>query len=107
MVITGSILLIDQGSDDEVLKGLIDFTEVTYHVQSPEGTELVVNLEAEDQGALEELCFRLKAEIPHIVEVAHVYVNFEDEIEKIKACEAESETLFKPDFDAQSSRIEK
>lgn len=106
MVITGSILLIEPGSDDRVLQCLKDFPEVTYHVQSPEGTELVVNLEAEDQGALDELCSRLKTEIPHIVEVAHVCVNFEEEIEKIRSGAVDGSKMFQPDFDAQSSRIE-
>ena len=106
MVITGSILLIEQGTDEQVLQGLKDFPEVTYHVQSSKGTELVVNLEAEDQGALEELCSRLKAAIPNIVEVAHVYVNFEEEIEKIRSGSKDGSKMFKPDFDSQSSRME-
>ena len=106
MVITGSILLIEPGSEQQVRQDLKGFPEVTYHVQSSEGTELVVNLEAEDQGALEVLCSRLKADIPDIVEVAHVYINFEEEIKKIRTSKVDSETLFKPEYDSQSSHTE-
>ena len=80
MIITGSALLIEAGSTDTVLEGLKGFPEVTFHVQSEEGTELVVNLEAEDSAALERLCQALRERIPDIVDISHIYVNFDEEI---------------------------
>lgn len=83
MVITGSALFIEPGSYETVLERLKEFPEVTYRVASDSLTELVVNLEAESQDALEDLCDRLKEEIPEIVDITHLYVNFEEEVEKI------------------------
>jgi hypothetical protein len=83
MVITGSALFIEPGSYESVLKQLEEFPEVTYQVVSATGTELVVNLEAESQGELEDLCDRLKSRIRDILEITHMYINFEDEVDKI------------------------
>jgi nitrate reductase NapAB chaperone NapD len=99
MVITGSALLIQPGSDVSVLKRLKQFPDVTFHVKSESGTELVVNFEAEDHDSLERLCSRLKEAIPEIIEIAHVYVNFEDEIEKIKSGKIDKRSLNKPKLD--------
>ncbi|MBI4965405.1 MAG: chaperone NapD [Desulfomonile tiedjei] len=99
MVITGSALLIKPGSHETVLERLKDFPEVTFHVKSQSGLELVVNLEAEDHEALEQLCYRLRESIPEIVDIAHVYVNFEEEIEKIESGKIDKTMLRKPKFD--------
>jgi nitrate reductase NapAB chaperone NapD len=99
MVITGSALLIQPGSDAAVLERLKQFPEVTFHVKSESGTELVVNFEAEDHDSLERLCSRLKEAIPEVIEIAHVYVNFEDEIEKIKSGTIDKRSLNKPKLD--------
>ena len=96
MVITGSALLIERGSDAVVLARLKQFPEVTFHVKSESGTELVVNFEAEDHDALERLCSRLKEAIPEIIEIAHVYMNFEEEVEKIKSGKIDKRSLTKP-----------
>jgi nitrate reductase NapAB chaperone NapD len=93
MVITGSALIIERGSDATVLERLKKFPEVTFHVKSESGTELVVNLEAEDHDSLERLCSKLKESIPEIIEIAHVYMNFEEEIEKIKSVKIDNATL--------------
>jgi hypothetical protein len=85
MVITGSALFIEPGTSDTVREKLTSFPEVTFHVQSESGTELVINLEAENHEALERLCRDLKERIPEIVDVAHFYVNFEEEIDKIRS----------------------
>ncbi len=85
MVITGSGIFIEPGTDREVLESLKGFPEVTFQVKSESGTELVVNLEAENNHALEDLCVRLKENIPQIVDIGHMYVNFEEEVEKIQA----------------------
>ena len=82
MVITGSVILIEPDSDREVLQALEGFPEVTFQVKSESGTELVVNFEADDNEALESICEKLKARIPKIIDITHIYVNFEEEVEK-------------------------
>ncbi len=82
MVITGSAILVEPGADDEVLRALEGFPEVTFQVKSESGTELVVNFEADDHETLEDLCRRLKKEIPRIIDITHIYVNFEEEVDK-------------------------
>ncbi len=83
MVITGSALFIQPGSYETVLERLKEFPQVTYQAASDSRVELVINLEAENQGELEDLCDRLKEEIPQIVDINHLYINFEEEVEKI------------------------
>jgi nitrate reductase NapAB chaperone NapD len=83
MVITGSAIFVLPGTERKVLGLLEKFPQVTFQVKSESGTELVVNLEAEDQDDLESLCRRIKDEIPDIMEINHVYVHFEEEVEKM------------------------
>lgn len=82
MIITGSAILIEPGSDEEVLRALEGFPEVTYQVKSESGTELVVNFEAHDHEALEAICERLREQIHQVIDITHIYVNFEEEVEK-------------------------
>lgn len=98
MIITGSALFVEPGTSDTVLEKLGSFPEVTFQVQSDSGTELVINLEAEDHSHLERLCVQLRERIPEIVEIAHLYVNFEEEIEKIESGEIDRNALRKPRF---------
>ena len=83
MLITGSTIFIEPDSDREVLERLKKFPEVTFHVQSEAGTEMIVNLEADDHQSLERICCEIKERIPQIIEISHIYVNFEEEVEKI------------------------
>jgi hypothetical protein len=85
MIITGSAIFVEPGTDDAVVERLKEFPGVTFHVKSDTGTELVVNLEAEGGDALELLCRDLKNRIPEIVDITHIYVNFEEEIEKMQS----------------------
>ena len=98
MVITGSAMLIKPGYAEKVLARLRGFPEVTFQVKSKSGLELVVNFEAEDHEALEKLCKDLQESIPEIVDIAHVYVNFEEEIEKIYSGKYDKSKLRKPKF---------
>lgn len=91
MIITGSALFIEPQSSDAVLEKIGRFPAVTFHVMSESGKELVVNLEAEDHEALENLCRELRTEIPEILEIAHIYVNFEEQVEK--AASADTQTV--------------
>ncbi|MBI5570117.1 MAG: hypothetical protein HY914_09240 [Desulfomonile tiedjei] len=85
MIVTGSALFIQAGMWETVLARLKEFPEVTYQARSDSGAELIVNFEADDHAALEALCDRVKHAIPEIIEIAHMYINFEEEIEKIAA----------------------
>ncbi len=85
MLITGSALFVKPGTDEEVREKIRAWPEVTFQVQSESGTELVVNLEAKDHRSLEILCAELKEKIPQIVEVTHIYVNFEEALEKMES----------------------
>ena len=98
MVITGSALFIEPGSDQRVIRRLSSYPGVTFQVQSETGTELVVNMEAEDLDALERLGAQLKHDIPEIVDISHICVNFEEEIAKIEAGEVDKHRLAKPKF---------
>jgi len=81
MIITGSALFIEPGTEKPVLEALARFPEVTFQAKSDSGSELVVNLEAGDHQALDLLCARLSEAIPQIVDITHLYVHFGDEIE--------------------------
>jgi type II secretory pathway component GspD/PulD (secretin) len=88
MVITGSALFVEAGSAVKVIERLKLYDEVTFQVSSDSETELVVNLEAEDLDELENLCVRLKKDIREIVDITHIYVNFEEEVRKAESQEA-------------------
>ena len=98
MVITGSAVLVEPGSAEKVVEHLKRYSEVTYYVTSDAGTELIVNLEADDFDELEGVCLRLKNEISEIVDVAHIYANFEEEIEKIQTGNVDRNLLRKRGF---------
>lgn len=98
MVITGSAIFVQPGSDRLVVERLKHYPHLTFQAKSDAGTELVVNLEAEDLDELENLSCQIKNEISEIVDIAHIYVNFEEEIEKIQAGERDKRRLTKPKF---------
>jgi hypothetical protein len=84
MIITGSDIMVRLGTDKAVEKKLEAFPQVTFHGKSNSGTDLIVNFECGDQEELENLCRTIRDSIPEIVDIGHIYINFEDEIEKIK-----------------------
>lgn len=96
MVITGSALFVQAGSGKRVIERLKLYEGVTFHVSSDSETELVVNLEAEDIDELEKLCGQLKKNIREIVDITHIYVNFEEEVQKAEPGGAEEEQSPKP-----------
>jgi hypothetical protein len=84
MIVTGSALFIRPGSYEAVRESLGAFPEVTFYAASESHTELVVTIEAQDHSDLDRLCQDMQEKIPEIVEVAHLSINFEEEIEKIQ-----------------------
>ncbi len=103
MIITGSALFIEPGSHEAVLERLKVFPEVTFHVASDSRTELVITIEAQDHADLERLCREMQEQIPEIVEVAHLYINFEEEIERIQSGNVDRASLCKPSCEEQLS----
>jgi nitrate reductase NapAB chaperone NapD len=85
MVITGSAIMVRSGTDLDVQRKLKSFPQVTYHGKSDSGMDLIVNLEADSHDELEELCQQIKDSIPEIIDIGHICINFEDEIEKIQS----------------------
>jgi nitrate reductase NapAB chaperone NapD len=83
MVITGSAIFIMPGTFDDVKKALEAFHEITYQAKSDSGTEIVVNMEVENPTELDRLCAKLKATIPHVVDITHIYMNVEEEVHKL------------------------
>lgn len=98
MIITGSVLLIEPGTSETVIDLLKGFPEVTCQATSQYGAEIIINLEADDHFGLEELCSRLKQAIPQIVDVAHVYVNFDEETGKTEKVKVPRSIQERPEF---------
>jgi nitrate reductase NapAB chaperone NapD len=83
MVITGSGILVEPGSAEEVIARIGNLPGVTFQASSESGSELVVNFEAETLSELERFCLELKANTPGILDIVHLYVNFEEEVQEI------------------------
>ena len=86
MVITGSAIFVSPNDSGHVLSRLREFKPVTFQVASKDGSELIVNFEAENQSELETFCKHLRDQIPEIIDIGHIYINFEEEIEALKGC---------------------
>jgi nitrate reductase NapAB chaperone NapD len=84
LVITGSAIFVRPQDNERVLKRLREFPQITFHVSSQCGAELIVNFEAENQETLEKFCTLLRCSIPEIIDIGHIYVNFEEEIDRMK-----------------------
>jgi nitrate reductase NapAB chaperone NapD len=82
LIITGSALFIEPDSSKRVKSLASEFPEVTVYAESQSGSEIIITIEADGEMDLDRICNELRARIPEIVDIAHLYVNFEDEIEK-------------------------
>ena len=89
MVITGSAIFVNPQDSGLVTRKLSEFNQITFQVASESGSELIVNFEAENQDELDEFCRYLRAEIPEIIDIGHIYINFEEEIEQLKVLSAD------------------
>jgi nitrate reductase NapAB chaperone NapD len=84
LVITGSAIFVRPQDNEYVMKRLREFPQITFHVSSQNGSELIVNFEAENQDTLEKFCLHLRCSIPEIIDIGHIYLNFEEEIDCMK-----------------------
>lgn len=89
MVITGSAIFVNPQDSGLVTSRLSEFNQITFQVASESGSELIVNFEAENQDELDKFCRYLRAEIPEIIDIGHIYINFEEEIEQLKVLSAD------------------
>ena len=96
MIITGSALFITPGSYEAVRERLETFHGVTFYAASESGTELVITMEAQDHEDLERLCRDIQKHIPEVVEIAHLSINFEEEIEKMRSGSIDRASLNEP-----------
>jgi nitrate reductase NapAB chaperone NapD len=83
MIITGSVIFIRPGTYENVVKRIAKYSEITLQAQSDIGTEIVVNFEADNLDDLERLCLRIRNELSEILDISHVYMNMEDEVEHL------------------------
>lgn len=81
MVITGSAIFVNPRDSSHVLDRLREFPEITFHVCSNCGSELIVNFEVKDQSELDRFCSDLRTRVPEIIDIGHVYINFEEEVD--------------------------
>lgn len=91
MIFAGSIVTIEKGSLAAVKSFLSGFPQIEIHQQTEDGRQLVIVFEIRDDKELEALCQSLK-ENPHILDVAHHYLNYEEDVEEIRT------TRKKPDL---------
>lgn len=89
MVITGSAIFVSPQHSEHVVKRLREFPQITFQVGSEAGSELIVNFEVENQDELEDFCATLRLAIPEIIDIGHIYVNFEEEIEHLRGMDKE------------------
>ncbi len=83
MIITGSVIYVRPEDSASVVRRLADYPQITFHVGSDDGAELIVNFEVPTQADLRPFCSMLKTQIPEIVDIGHVYINFEDEVDSL------------------------
>ncbi len=98
MIITGSALFVEPDKSEKVKQGLAGFPEITFHCESQSSLEMVVTIEAEGTRDLDRICSELKSRMPEIVDIAHLYVNFEDEVERISGCFSRVDDREKPTY---------
>lgn len=84
MIFSGSILTIEAGARESVKAYLADYPQIEIHQETEDGRQLVIVVEAADDKALESLCRSLQ-ENPQILDVAHHYFHFEEEVDEIRA----------------------
>jgi len=83
LVITGSAIFVNPRDSAHVQKRLREFPEITFHVCSKCGSELIVNFEVENQSELEGFCLGLRTRVPEIIDIGHLCINFEEEVDSL------------------------
>ncbi|GAB1536023.1 hypothetical protein ADMFC3_16540 [Geovibrio sp. ADMFC3] len=92
MIFTGSIISFEAGQSAEALKLLEKFPEIEVHTFSEDGNNAVVSIETNDSKALESITDKLK-KADGIKDIAHHYMYFGEETEKLLTEDAASTEL--------------
>jgi nitrate reductase NapD len=91
MIFSGSLITIKDNTIKEVKEFLKKYSQIDIYTTSEDETQLVVAIEEESDSSLEELCFKISKH-PDIINIAHHYFHFEEEVDKALKGE------FKPDL---------
>jgi len=83
MLIVGSVINIIENTAEKVERIIEKYKEIEVYPNTTDKNKLIVVFEVENEERLQELCTELK-NYDEIIDVAHHYCNFEEEIEKIK-----------------------
>jgi len=83
MIFTGSLVTFKGKSAEEIANFLKQFPQIEIFGVAEEKNGIIVVIEAHTQDEIEELCNRL-LQNENIIDIAHHYLNFEEEVEKIE-----------------------
>jgi nitrate reductase NapD len=92
MIFSGSLITIKNDKLDNVKEFLKKYSQIDIYTISDDNTQIVVAIEEENDKTLEILCQQIN-DHPDIINIAHHYFHFEDEVEKTIKGE------IKPDLD--------
>jgi nitrate reductase NapAB chaperone NapD len=92
MLIVGSVINIIENTAENVKKIIEKYKEIEIYPNTTDKNKLIVVFEVENEEKLQELCSELK-NYDEIIDIAHHYCNFEEEIEKIKSGKITPEVL--------------
>ncbi|QAR32042.1 hypothetical protein EP073_01080 [Geovibrio thiophilus] len=92
MIFTGSIINFEDGKKEAALEVLKTCPQIEVHTFSEDGRSAVVSIETEDSKELEAITDRLKKE-SSIKDIAHHYMYFGEETEKLLSESAQSPEL--------------
>lgn len=81
MIYSGSLISITEGTLEIVKTFLIDFPQLDVYSVSDDKQNIVVAIEEENDETLEDLCKKITSH-PDIINIAHHYFHFEDEVDK-------------------------
>lgn len=84
MLIVGSVINIVEDSYEGAKKIIEKYKEIEIYQNTSDKNKIIVVFEIEDEERLNELCCELKG-YDQIIDIAHHYCNFEEEIENIKS----------------------
>lgn len=83
MIFSGSLITVKENKLEDVKEFLKSYPQVEIYTSSEDKQNIVVAIEAESDEKLEELCNTLSSN-ENIINIAHHYFHFEEEVEQIE-----------------------
>ncbi len=83
MIFSGSLITVKENKLSDVTEFLKNYPQVEIYTSSEDKQNIVVAIEAESDEKLEELCNTLSSN-ENIINIAHHYFHFEEEVEQIE-----------------------